>query len=129
MFALQGYAVPDHVDGRALPGATSAVARDVVFSEYGCGGPRYRLADHARRVQRHGEAALLDTLLEREYEGARAMVTDGSWKLIHDPTGDEDEMYDLATDPWELCNLARRPQHAERADSLRARVTGWRAAR
>jgi arylsulfatase A-like enzyme len=127
ILALQGHDLPAGLDGRPLPGATAEPPRDVVFSEYGCGGPRYTMADHAKRAHRHGQRALLDTLLKREYEGARSMVTDGVWKLVHDPMGDSDELYHLAEDPWELRNLAHHRTQYGRVEELRARIGAWRA--
>jgi N-acetylglucosamine-6-sulfatase len=41
----------------------------------------------------------------------------GRWHYIEYETG-ESELYDLATDPWQLVNLAHSPTHATRVDRL-----------
>jgi arylsulfatase A-like enzyme len=45
------------------------------------------------------------------------------WKLIHFwEQPEEYALYDLATDPNELVNLARRPEHARRLSQLKERL-------
>jgi N-sulfoglucosamine sulfohydrolase len=36
-----------------------------------------------------------------------------------------EELYDLASDPWELTNLAESPEHAATLDELRAELAEW----
>ena len=52
-------------------------------------------------------------------------VTDGRWKLIRYPLIDHTQLFDLASDPDELLNLAERPQQAERVQELWARLEHW----
>jgi arylsulfatase A-like enzyme len=57
-----------------------------------------------------------------EYHGCRYRLSqrvlwDGHWKYVLNGF-DDDEMYDLSSDPNELRNLARDPQHSERAREL-----------
>jgi arylsulfatase A-like enzyme len=123
---LQGLVPPPEIDGRPLPGATDAPARAATFAEYGCGAPAFRMRDLKARNVARGNPGLIATLLEREYEGLRAMVCDGRWKFVHDPTGDDDELYDLESDPWELRNLSADPHHHARCRSLGAMLDAWR---
>ncbi len=41
------------------------------------------------------------------------------------PTKPADELYDLQTDPWEMNNLAGKPEHAERLDRMRHKLYDW----
>ncbi len=56
--------------------------------------------------------------------GAQRMVRSGRWKYIC--AGDDGVLYDLETDPWEECDLAGDPAHAERCSKLKQRaLEGW----
>ena len=50
----------------------------------------------------------------------------GNWKYIFSPGG-IDELYDLAADPYERCNLVVDPQHRARLDEMCKRM--WRRMR
>lgn len=52
---------------------------------------------------------------------SQRMLRTADWKYIWNLT-DTDELYDLARDPWELHNLARRPECAERLRTMRHRL-------
>jgi choline-sulfatase len=65
------------------------------------------------------------------YSGSRRTFVgtrDERWKFAEHLTG-ERELYDLAADPFELENLASRPEQATRLQQLRqralARRPGW----
>jgi len=53
------------------------------------------------------------------------VLWDGNWKFVFNGF-DEDEMYNLADDPYEMNNLINDPEHQQRADELMA--TTWRIA-
>lgn len=55
-------------------------------------------------------------------------VTDGRWKWIRYPKVDHEQLFDLASDPHELIDLASRPEHAERCERLRALLQDWQRA-
>ncbi|MDA0989518.1 MAG: sulfatase-like hydrolase/transferase, partial [Verrucomicrobia bacterium] len=59
----------------------------------------------------------------RYIEGARddqfTALTDGNWKYIYYPEGATEELFDLANDPQELCNLAGRRDAAPHEKRLR----------
>ncbi|HEU5317298.1 MAG TPA: sulfatase-like hydrolase/transferase, partial [Chloroflexota bacterium] len=127
LLTLAGVPLPDGVQGQLLPGLPiSGAPRDAVFSEYGAGGPPVTL-EVARRLCPPGQPRILPPLLrQREGEGHGKMVFDGRWKYCYDstPTGGE-ELYDLQDDPWELTNLASRPEHAATIERLRRRLLDW----
>jgi arylsulfatase A-like enzyme len=118
---------PDGIDGRVLPGAGGDPPRDAVFSEYGAGGPRLRLADLPRLAQFPFDDQMppIPLLRWREAEGRPKMVRMGAFKYVYDPMDEVDELYDLDADPWELTNLARDPAHAATRTSLRDRLLEW----
>jgi uncharacterized sulfatase len=39
--------------------------------------------------------------------------------------GDQDELYDLKHDPWELENVVRNPANGDVVDELRLRLADW----
>ena len=55
------------------------------------------------------------------------MVRTRDWKYVLYPSGAE-ELYDTATDPIEVHNLAASPEHAARRVELRDRLSAWLAA-
>jgi len=52
---------------------------------------------------------------------AHMMVRDGAWKYVWDRL-DDDELYDLSTDPHEMSNLASRPEQTECIARMRAQA-------
>lgn len=52
-------------------------------------------------------------------------VTDGRYKLIRYPEIDRVRLFDLASDPHELFDLAPRAEHAPRIAALTARLAEW----
>ena len=122
---LQGLEVPPSMHSRGLPALTDAQPRDAAFSEYGAGGPPFRMADLARMPRPYGRRTLIQSLQWREAEGRRKMVRTREWKYVHDPMGDRDELYDLVNDPWELENVVDDPAHGDVVAALRVRLLDW----
>lgn len=62
-----------------------------------------------------------------EYNGqqfglyTQRMIRDEQYKLVWNPT-DVDELYDLKNDPWEMDNLATRPEHDDLRREYRRRL-------
>jgi arylsulfatase A-like enzyme len=128
LLALQGLPVPAGMQGQALPTATDAAPRDAAFAEYGAGGPACTRADLERAGLEGGLEAGKATLRWREAEGRRKLVRTRRWAYVTDPTADppeRDELYDLATDPHQLRNVAADPAHAATIADLRARLLAW----
>ncbi len=63
-----------------------------------------------------------------EDESGWFMIREGSLKLAVDrETIVPSHLFDLASDPYELHNLMRRPEHAETCERLRQRLVAWHA--
>ena len=88
--------------------------------------------------QPHGVGGIMDTLWAREAEGRRKMVRTRRWKYVTDPdltraneqgggSGalQDDELYDLEADPWELTNVAYDPANAAAISEMRAYLAEW----
>jgi arylsulfatase len=74
LLRLQGIETPPEMQGEPLPTATDTTPRDEAFSEYGTGGPQYRMADLEKLPEPYGYPTLLQNLWAREAEGRRKMV-------------------------------------------------------
>ena len=125
LLGLQGIEIPRTMHGEGLPTATDAAPRDATFSEYGAGGPSFRMSDLEELPRPHGRRSLIQSLQWREAEGRRKMVRTRTWKYVHDPMGDRDELYDLVHDPWELENVVDDPTHRDVLAELRLRLADW----
>lgn len=126
LFELQGIEVPRSFHGQPLPSVIAdAPAREATVSEYGAGGPPFTMADLEQMERPFGRRTLMQSLLWREAEGRRKMVRTRDWKWVHDPMGDLDELYDLRADPWELTNVAQRPEHAAVLSEMRGHLADW----
>jgi arylsulfatase A-like enzyme len=127
MLGLLGIEVPDAVQGQAMPGALADAppARQAVVSEYGAGGPAVTL-DDVRQLPPEARAGNGWPLLrQREAHGHGKMLRTHRWKYVHDVTGEVDELYDLDADPWELENLAGRPENLGILAEMRQHLLDW----
>jgi choline-sulfatase len=125
LLKLQGFEIPRSMQGQPLPTVTAATPREATFAEYGAGGPPFRMTDLAALPTSGSLAALKASLQWREAEGRRKMVRTRAWKYVHDPLGDQDELYDLSRDPWELSNIITEPGNEAIISELRHRLLTW----
>jgi len=125
LLQLQELEVPRSMHGEGLPAVTDAEPRDATFSEYGAGGPPFRMLDLEKLPRPYGRRALMQSLQWREAEGRRKMVRTREWKYVHDPMGDRDELYDLVNDPWELENVVDNPVYREVLADMQLRLGDW----
>ena len=95
---LCGIPIPDGLDGinlgPALRGDGDTIRRDSFLAEF------------------HGLRFLYSQ---------RAIITDDGWKYIFTP-GDDDELFDLNTDPWELRNLLKSGDAADKTKEMLDRL-------
>ena len=92
---LVGASVPNNLDGQSLAPIVAGMKR----------GVRESLFLSYRDVQR--------------------AVRDGRWKLIRYPQINKTQLFDLASDPDEMNNLADESQHAKRIEQLSAELARW----
>ena len=55
---------------------------------------------------------------------ATRMICEGNYKLIYYPAGNRRQLFDLASDPQELCDLAGKGDHARALDRLTEKLIG-----
>jgi arylsulfatase A-like enzyme len=130
LLQLQGIESPSEFYGKPLPTVTEAEPRDAVFSEYGSGGPAFKMSDLESMPEPYGYPTLIGSLQWREAEGDRRMVRTERWKYVHDPmasSDERDELYDLEADPAELKNVAADPSNADVVTKMKARLAAWRS--
>ncbi|GAG35592.1 unnamed protein product [marine sediment metagenome] len=125
LFALQDIDIPAGMEGEPLPTCTNAAPRDATFSEYGAGGRPFTANDLDRMRAAGGIRPFSRSLQWREAEGKRKMIRTRDWKVVHDPMGDKDELYDLGNDPWEQENLIDDASFAGKARELKSRLLDW----
>jgi len=125
LLRLQGLDVPACMHGETLSTVTDAAPRDATFSEYGAGGPLFRMSDLEQMPRPYGRRAMGRSLQWREAEGRRKMVRTRNWKYVHDPLGDADELYDLVSDPWELTNVVGDAANRDVLSDMQLRLADW----
>ena len=84
LLRLQGIDVPRSMQGAGLPGAVHVPRRDAAFSEYGAGGPPFRIADLLGLPEPYGRRTLIRSLQWREAEGRRKRE-EGYWTVVVKP--------------------------------------------
>jgi len=125
LLQLQEFDVPRSMHSEGLPTVTAAEPQDATFSEYGAGGPPFRMTDLEKLPRPYGRRALMQSLQWREAEGRRKMVRTREWKYVHDPMGDRDELYDLVNDPWELENIVDDLNNRAVLAEMQLRLADW----
>ena len=59
------------------------------------------------------------------YRHAQRMIRTDRWKLIQYPEAKKTQLFDLKNDPFELSNLAQKPEHASTREDLNHKLTTW----
>lgn len=111
--------------GNLLPSVTKSEPKNIAFSEYGAGGPKFGFEDFKQFKPPYGYRTLLETLWAREAEGRRKMVRTDKWKYITDSSEDIDELYDLLKDPWELNNLSKNKDYDKTIEDMKGLLLDW----
>ena len=126
------------LQGKVLPTVTGAGPRVAAFSEYGTGGPPFTMEMLNKLPETTGSPAIMGSLWAREAEGRRKMVRTRDWKYVTDLSSrnlndsplssganEEDELYDLFSDPWELANVAQEAKNVGVISEMRALLVDW----
>lgn len=67
-----------------------------------------------------GETSRIRDVLYTAYKKCQRAIRDERWKLIRYPRIDYTQLFDLSVDPYELNNLADKPEHATKVAELTA---------
>jgi len=122
-----GQAVPAHVQGRSLlpvlEGAAEP-AEDVFIEWNGRDSGLERFVGGAGYPDFLAEMATPAQLLQAITDPVRTIVAHDGWKLNFSPAG-EHELYNLAEDPLETVNLARRSEAAAKLRELGGKIRRW----
>lgn len=125
LYHLSGIDIPRCMEGKSLPLITEEAPRSAVFSEYGCGGPAFRMTDLLCYEKPYGRKALCGSLNWREAEGRPKMVRTKRWKYVHDTMDEHDELYDLEQDPAERWNVAGEPRNRDVVNDMKTLLMDW----
>lgn len=109
-------------------GAYPAAEFESIYAEVGFGGMHYTAGDEINpRWGRTGQPDVIrgyDELNPVTQSGNLKMVRSGNWKLTYDMLGNN-QLYDLASDPYELKNLFGTPRAAAAQQQLMTKLLEW----
>jgi arylsulfatase A-like enzyme len=127
---LMGQPIPDHLQGQSLRpllegrgDATSGPPEAVIEWNGGNNGFGDRLGEVSIHEAME-DLASRDEIVRATTDPVRGIVTAEGWKFNCSPLG-EHELYDLRQDPYELRNLAARPESRPRMRELLHRIRRW----
>ncbi len=119
--------VPFLVSGRGIPKGESAALAYVhdifptVCELIGAGVPAGIDGKSLVPVIRGARPQVRDRLM-LAYKNSQRSIRDGRWKLIRFPQINRTQLFDLAADPRETCDLAADPKNAAIVERLMARL-------
>jgi arylsulfatase A-like enzyme len=136
---LAGIARPEHMQGQPFLGPDQAEPQSYIYGARDRIDERFDLVRTVRSRQFRYVRNLMPwrpALQHVQYgeqnetlKDIRRLLADGklspeSAQWFHTPRPAE-ELYDLKTDPWEVTNLADRPEHQATLEQLRAECDAW----
>ena len=111
---MMGECVPEHLQGKSLmpviKGTSNLDDNDVFVQWNGMG-------------DRNLGSPAINRMVSVPW---RSVITGDRWKLNLSP-GDQCELYDLNTDPYELTNVFDEPEHKDRVRQMASRLRLWQA--
>ena len=121
---LMGQPVPDHLEGSSRAAVLRAEATldgNEVFMEHNGMGDRDLTSEASAPAFPPDQAEILNTLKTLPW---RSIVTADRWKL-NLCVGDQCELFDLGSDPFEQHNLFNEPAHKDRIRQMASRIRLW----
>jgi len=119
--------LPPGRSGQTLPRIAGGTPREIVFAETGIEGTfttRQEVQNHLASLAAQGKQRPAPWQLITN--GKLKMARTKQWKYVYAPgPHGEDELYDLAEDPYELRNLASDPAQRERIAWFQAQLLDW----
>lgn len=73
-----------------------------------------------------GEKSKLHDAVFGYFRDSQRMIRTDDWKLIRYPQADRWQLFHLKTDPHELHDLSKKPEHADQFARLQQRLAAWR---
>lgn len=138
MLSLAGVPIPKYMQGTAFLGSSAGEPRDYVFSARDRMGPCPDLIRSARDRRFRYIRNYLPHLPAFQYDpyAMRISCWSNLWQLHKDGKLNEvqrrifepkpkEELYDITKDPYELENLAGRPEHRATLERMRGAVRQW----
>ena len=139
LLSLVGIKPPDYMQGTPFMGRYTGKPRTEIFAirdrvdevlEFSrtVHDGRYQyirnFLPHRPRMQRSFFSEMTPLRQEiRRLHAAGQLEGDEAWLMA--PSKPVDELYDLQADPWEINNLAGKPQYTERLERMRRKLHDW----
>ncbi len=139
VLSLAGVPIPPHMEGRAFLGDAAGEEREYVFAAAdrhdeapdrirAVRDERFKYIRNYRPDLPYGQSiafrnnlATMQEIFRLHDEGALAPPAD--WYFV--ATKPVEELYDTAADPFEVVNLAGRPEHQAQLERMRAAHEAW----
>jgi hypothetical protein len=112
---LQGKGRSDVIEGNATLDGND------IFMQHNGYGDRDLTSEESRPTLSREKADEMNYMNNLPW---RSVVTADRWKL-NLCAGDQSELYDLNTDPYEMDNLFNEPSHRDRIRQMTARIRVW----
>ena len=139
VLSLAGVPIPEHMQGSAFLGPSTAEPRTLVYSHRDRMAERYDTVRGVIDGRYHYLRNFMPHLTWSQFVSyTEAMPTMKVWRRMHEegrldgptaryflPAKPVEELYDMQADPHEVRNLAGNPAHRPALERLRAACTKW----
>ncbi len=139
VLSLTGLDIPDYIQGKAFLGPKAAAARRYVHAVRDRMAERYDLIRVVRDDRFHYQRNFMPHLTWSQFTSYTEMMpTMQVWRRLAEkgklndtqaryfaPTKPLEELYDIKADPWQINNLAGKPEFKAELERLRAEQLLW----